>query len=300
MRHRPCATAIVGPSALLREGLARILGTTNFRIIASGCQVQDVVSTSHHQPILLLIDAGDDPEAAVAQIVLFKEQQPSGRVAVLTDHYRLDDMVSAFRAGANLYFAKHVKCDALIKALELILLGETILPPELLALIGDRESKKNALTFDRRNCRDPSPMEGVEDVARLSVREKCILRCIVEGDSNKIIARKIEIAEATVKVHVKAILRKIRVHNRTQAAIWAMNNCASIWRADAGPPPIVAIPSPPSLAPDAEIESAQLPISPTPVNGTSTTAISINGVARKVVDRKHTNRAKTHDRTIGS
>jgi two-component system nitrate/nitrite response regulator NarL len=51
---------------------------------------------------------------------------------------------------------------------------------------------------------------------------------LIEGDSNKLIARKIEIAEATVKVHVKAILRKIRVHNRTQAAIWAMSNGLSI------------------------------------------------------------------------
>ena len=51
-----------------------------------------------------------------------------------------------------------------------------------------------------------------------------ILRCIIEGNSNKCIARKIDIAEATVKVHVKAILRKIRVQNRTQAAIWGINN----------------------------------------------------------------------------
>ena len=58
----------------------------------------------------------------------------------------------------------------------------------------------------------------------LSPREKLILRCIIEGDSNKCIARKIDIAEATVKVHVKAILRKIGVQNRTQAAIWGINH----------------------------------------------------------------------------
>jgi two-component system nitrate/nitrite response regulator NarL len=58
----------------------------------------------------------------------------------------------------------------------------------------------------------------------LSPREKSIMKCLIEGDSNKSIARKIDIAEATVKVHVKAILRKIRVQNRTQAAIWGMNN----------------------------------------------------------------------------
>ena len=50
------------------------------------------------------------------------------------------------------------------------------------------------------------------------------MRCIIEGESNKCIARKINVTEATVKVHVKAILRKIRVQNRTQAAVWGMNN----------------------------------------------------------------------------
>ena len=59
---------------------------------------------------------------------------------------------------------------------------------------------------------------------RLSPREQSIMQCLIAGDSNKSIARKIDIAEATVKVHVKAILRKIRVQNRTQAAIWGMNN----------------------------------------------------------------------------
>jgi two-component system nitrate/nitrite response regulator NarL len=57
---------------------------------------------------------------------------------------------------------------------------------------------------------------------------------LIEGDSNKAIARKIDIAEATVKVHVKAILRKIRVHNRTQAAIWAMSSGFSISAIDRG------------------------------------------------------------------
>jgi two-component system, NarL family, nitrate/nitrite response regulator NarL len=58
----------------------------------------------------------------------------------------------------------------------------------------------------------------------LSLREIDIIRRIVEGDSNKHIARRLDIAEATVKAHVKTILRKIGVSNRTQAAIWAMNN----------------------------------------------------------------------------
>jgi two-component system nitrate/nitrite response regulator NarL len=67
---------------------------------------------------------------------------------------------------------------------------------------------------------------------QLSAREKTILRCIIEGCSNKAIARKVAISEATVKVHVKSILRKFRVHSRTQAAIWGMSCSASQWEID--------------------------------------------------------------------
>ena len=83
-----------------------------------------------------------------------------------------------------------------------------------------------------------------EDAAapQLSPRELVILRCLIEGNSNKGIARKIDIAEATVKVHVKAILRKIRVQNRTQAAIWGMNNVPPVQPANNNslPPPAEA------------------------------------------------------------
>jgi two-component system, NarL family, nitrate/nitrite response regulator NarL len=59
---------------------------------------------------------------------------------------------------------------------------------------------------------------------KLSQQETRVLRCLVQGESNKIIAREFDIAEATVKVHIKAILRKISVRNRTQAAIWAQSH----------------------------------------------------------------------------
>jgi len=88
---------------------------------------------------------------------------------------------------------------------------------------------------------------------QLSTREKCILRCLVEGDSNKIIARNVKIAEATVKVHVKAILRKIRVHNRTQAAIWAMNNGSSVWTTGNGAAP--RRPAPALSGPETQINA---------------------------------------------
>src|SRR5499427_10859900 len=231
MRRR-FATVIVGPSALLREGLTRILGAADFRIIASGASVDESILTAlaRHRSTLLIIDSGDDLSVAVGQVELFKERYPGGRIAVLADHYHHGDIVSAFRAGANAYFIKITPCDAFIKSLELVMLGETILPAAMLAMVLDRadddddERENEAAVHDVRKAAGEYLGVESDDVPRLSARERCILNCLIEGDPNKLIARKIEIAEATVKVHVKAILRKIRVHNRTQAAIWAMNN----------------------------------------------------------------------------
>ena len=141
----------------------------------------------------------------------------------------LNELTSAFRAGANGYFVNVITCDRFIRSVELVMMGETIFPPAFLSFILDanRPHLVEAAASDRNG--EPI-LFATEDATAplLSPREKVILRCIIEGDSNKCIARKIDIAEATVKVHVKAILRKIRVQNRTQAAIWGINNGSHI------------------------------------------------------------------------
>ena len=217
---------------MFREGLAHILGAADFRIIASSPCVDEAVLTAvaRYRSVLLIIDSGDDLSVAVRQVELFKERHPDGRIAVLADHNQPGDIVSAFRAGANAYFIKATPCDAFIKSLELVMLGETILPAAMLSMVLDRadDREHEAAVHDLRKAAGEYLEAESGDMPRLSARERCILNCLIEGDSNKVISRKIEIAEATVKVHIKAILRKIRARNRTQAAIWAMSNGLSI------------------------------------------------------------------------
>jgi two-component system nitrate/nitrite response regulator NarL len=117
-----------------------------------------------------------------------------------------------FHAGANGYLFVGSTFEYLIKSLELVMLGETILPAAILPLILDQRDTAIAV-------------KAPESLApQLSPRERLILRYLVKGHANKIIASENRIAESTVKVHVKAILRKIGVGNRTQAAMWAINN----------------------------------------------------------------------------
>jgi DNA-binding NarL/FixJ family response regulator len=228
MRQRQSiAIILVGKSILLREGLASILRSANFRILASVSCADDLLPSKFqtHQPLFLVIHTGDDCDAALEQIKLFRNQHPGGRIAIVADHYRLSELVAAFRAGANGFFVDIMAGDVFIKSIELLMMGETIFPPAFLPFVLDSKGDRIEQTAPRKE-KNQAILIGTENTLapQLSTREKSILRCLVEGDSNKCIARKIDIAEATVKVHVKAILRKIRAQNRTQAAIWGMNN----------------------------------------------------------------------------
>jgi two-component system nitrate/nitrite response regulator NarL len=172
--------------------------------------------------MFLIVYTGEDFDAAVEQIERLRDRHPGARIAIVADHYRPDELVSAFRAGANGYLVDVMTCDVFIRSIELVMMGETIFPPAFLSFVLNPDGNR----LDAAVSRDENDLVTTEDTIgpQLSPQEKSILRCLIEGDSNKCIARKIDIAEATVKVHVKAILRKIRVQNRTQAAIWGMNN----------------------------------------------------------------------------
>jgi DNA-binding NarL/FixJ family response regulator len=231
------STILVGKSILLREGLAGILHSADFRILASVSCADDLLASNlqQQQQLFIVVHTGDDFAAAIEQIELFREQHPGGRIAVVADHYRLDELASALRAGANGYFVDVMTCDAFIKSMELLMMGETIFPPALSFVLdserddlGKEVGRPGEVAPGDENNRAILVTTDDAFAPQLSPREKSILRCLIEGDSNKGIARKIDIAEATVKVHVKAILRKIRVHNRTQAAIWGVNQGSPI------------------------------------------------------------------------
>ncbi|WP_292503449.1 response regulator transcription factor [Mesorhizobium sp.] len=228
MTRQSFITVLVGPSELLREGLNRILDAAMFPVLFSAACVHDLLKKPlpQHRSILLIIDVGGtDADAEFAQIAEFKAIYPTSHVVALADHCRSTDIVSAFRAGADGYLTKVSAYDTFIKALELVMLGQAVLPAETSTSIQDiRHGLKHDAAADELAKVAVKVGHEDQELSILSNRENCILRRLIEGESNKAIAREINIAEATVKVHVKAILRKIRVRNRTQAAVWAMNH----------------------------------------------------------------------------
>ena len=227
LRQRSFAIILVGKSTLLKDGLAKILRTANFRIVTAVSNADDLRPSKAKLdlPLHLIIHTGDVFDIALEQIALFRNRHPDARIAIVADHYRLNELTLAYRAGAHGYFVSGITCDRFIRSIELVMMGETIFPSECLSFTinTNRPCLIEAAASDRNGERNAFPTEDAT-APLLSPREKVILRCITEGASNKWIARKINIAEATVKVHVKAILRKIGVQNRTQAAVWGFNN----------------------------------------------------------------------------
>ena len=134
-RQRSFAVILVGKSILLREGLAKILRAANFRIVASVSSTDDLhPSKAKLLPLYLIVHTGDDFDIALEQIALFRNRRPDARIAIVADHYRLNELTSAFRAGANGYFVNVITCDRFIRSIELVMMGETIFPPEFLSM----------------------------------------------------------------------------------------------------------------------------------------------------------------------
>jgi two-component system nitrate/nitrite response regulator NarL len=173
------------------------------------------------RPLLLLLGVGPDFDVSLRQAEIFKHQQPLSKVALLADNYEPTRALAAFAAGVDACLNRHRSWAQILKCLELVMLGEAICGSRVLTAAVLSDARK--ITHVQECMLAPLSCNGIKEPP-LSPREGLILQWLVEGSSNKIIARRAAISEATVKVHMKAILRKVNAQNRTQAAIWAVNN----------------------------------------------------------------------------
>jgi two-component system nitrate/nitrite response regulator NarL len=163
------------------------------------------------QPSIVLVDFPDSGEAVTEGTGQIRAATPPTRIVVLTETVRLSRLGEALSAGADGYLLKNMSADALHQSLRLVLLGEKVFPTDLASL----------LTSNRIVATDDAAQ--ADHVSGLTEREVQILGCLLNGAQNKQIANELQISDGTVKVHLKTILKKIGVQNRTQAAIWALS-----------------------------------------------------------------------------
>ncbi|MEQ1754193.1 MAG: response regulator transcription factor [Micropepsaceae bacterium] len=209
----PCAGVwIIDLQPILRSGLKSQLEASNFRILAEGNCLREALTQEKpgESPDLVILDL----DAGLQTIAELKRLHPQTNVIVMGCHAEIQTLSQAFAAGADGYLLKSISSKALVESCKLAVLGEKVFPSLVTNFLGSLQSRVQ-VTDPHHIC--------VGDI-ELSEREMGIVRGLAAGQTNKLIAKFLSITEATVKVHLKSVLRKLGASNRTQVAIWAIQN----------------------------------------------------------------------------
>lgn len=200
--------------AMFRQGLKSILETeSGFRVIGEAATGREAVRYAiETRPDVILMDIQMPELDGVAASKTILAEYPEARVIILT-MYRQDTYVfEAIKVGARGYMLKDADANDLIEAIHRVADGETLLNAEMAASILD-EFKK---------VKDELPEHPEHKLSDLTEREAAILRLLAQGDSNQEIAEALEVSEKTVRNRLSEIFSKLRLNNRTQAALYAL------------------------------------------------------------------------------
>jgi two-component system nitrate/nitrite response regulator NarL len=209
---------LIDDHALFRIGLSELLERRDIRVVAAlGDCDEGMRMVQELQPDVVLLDMRMPQMTGVEVLRELRNRNQNMPIVMLTTSRDERDVIDSLQAGAQGYLLKDMEPDELIEALQKIVQGQTVVAPELTAVLA-RAVKGDA--------EQPVP----KTVAELTPREREILCHLAAGQSNKVIAKELGISDGTVKLHVKAILRKLDVHSRVEAAVIAVeqNICQRI------------------------------------------------------------------------
>ena len=217
------ALGVLCASPLYRAGLASLLAKMGFEHVVEGATTQELKQAMNGDitPEVVLVKlsgASPDSELPQAQIIAETMEQVCklnihSRVVFLFPELDIDLLFACFANGSWGFLIETISQAAFQESLRLVCAGEKVFPSGMATLLPDFASKVHYA----------SPHGLDLGGLNLSGRELEILKCLTEGQSNKSIARNLDIAESTVKVHVKRILQKTNATNRTQAALWGVS-----------------------------------------------------------------------------
>ena len=222
---------LVDDHTLFRRGLKALLSQDERFLVAgeAGDVGEALRCLAQQRPDVILLDNHLPGVRGVDAIPALKEAAPAARVLMLTVSENENDLAAALQAGADGYLLKTVESDQLCETIVKVVDGESVISPEMMTkLVAVFRSRPSAAPTAVPAVAPVSapvtpavPREAVPSADLLSPREREILLLIARGDSNKLIARELDIAETTVKIHVQHILRKLGLSSRVQAAVFA-------------------------------------------------------------------------------
>jgi len=225
---------VVDDHNLFRRGLVALLSQDErFTVVGeAGDAGQAIIAVRQLKPDLVLLDNHMPGVNGVQAIGDLKAAHPAVRIVMLTVSESASDLAAGLKAGAEGYLLKTVDTQELCNCLQRVWDGDSVISPEMMGkLVGLlRRSPATDLSSAGISTAEPAHRVAASAVAlrdsrdpihTLSPRETEILKLIARGDSNKLIARALDIAETTVKIHVQHILRKLDLSNRVHAAVYA-------------------------------------------------------------------------------
>ena len=219
----PIRILVVDDHSLFRRGLTALLGShSNFEVVGDAADAGEALRRAAElQPDVILLDNHLPGVNGVDAMLGLRDAAPKARVLMLTVSEDGQTLATALQRGASGYLLKTVDSDVLADTIVRVTQGEAIISPEMTGKLVDAYRALQGQP-------DPAATPAASQDPRqgLSPREQQILAEIARGASNKEIARTLEIAEATVKIHVQHILRKLNLSSRVQAAVYAAGRLA--------------------------------------------------------------------------
>lgn len=227
----PIRLLVVDDHNLFRRGLIALLAQdSRFSVAGEAADASEAQrSASRLQPDVILLDNHLPGVSGIDAIGGLKAAAPQARVVMLTVSENEEDLAAGLRAGADGYLLKTIDTEELANSIARIWDGDSVISPEmmgkLVGLLRASPGQAAAAAVAPAEAQAPAPararVAGNDPIHSLSPREGEILRLIAHGASNKLIARELDIAETTVKIHVQHILRKLELSNRVHAAVYA-------------------------------------------------------------------------------
>jgi two-component system nitrate/nitrite response regulator NarL len=223
----PIRLLVVDDHSLFRRGLMALLSQdARFTVTGEAGDVGEALRCVQRQrPDLILLDNHLPGVLGVDAIPSLREAAPGTRILMLTVSENEADLVAALKAGADGYLLKTVESHHLCEAIVKVMDGESVVSSEMTTKLVSA-LRSQPLDKGNGNGVDAPVVTAATELASLSTREREILDLIAGGDSNKHIARKLDIAETTVKIHVQHILRKLHITSRVQAAVFAARHAS--------------------------------------------------------------------------
>lgn len=205
---------LVDDHTLFRSGIKSLLQRNDdFEVIGeAGDGLDGIKRVRSLKPDVALIDLHMPGVSGLEAVKVIAEEMPEVNVLMLTVSEDAQDLMDALRAGASGYLLKNIETDTLIDAIRRAAQGESVISQQMTAKLvqGVRSQPKVA----------PAQLER----ERFSPRERDILNALAHGDSNKEIARTLDLAESTVKIHVQNIFKKLNMTSRVQVALYAVEH----------------------------------------------------------------------------